>query len=164
MSKTVTPSLLLAAALFACLTTACRTARHDAGASGDERAEVEIRRIYDQEQENLLRMDIVGQDRLLPDDFVVTNPFGMFIDKREVIERLQANIIKYSRYDREFDDFRRYGEVMIVIGKETVVPTMDANRPDAGKTVTRRFTEVWVHRHGRWEKVARHANNLGEAQ
>jgi len=152
------------AALLALSLTACHTVNSGADPNRDKRAEAEIRRIYEQERDNLLRMDIEGQDRLLPDDFVVTNPFNMFIHKPEVIKRLQANIIKYSRYDREFDDFRRYGDTMIVIGKEIVVPTPDANRPDAGKTVTRRFTEVWVHRKGTWEKVARHAGNVGNPE
>ena len=36
----------------------------------------------------------------------------------------------------------------------------DANRTDAGKTVHRRFTEVWVWRDGGWQKVVRHASNI----
>ena len=75
-------------------------------------------------------------------------------------ERLRADIIKYSKYERGYDYFRRYGDTMIVAGTETVVPTPDANRPDAGKTVRRRFTELWVRRDGGWEKVARHASNV----
>jgi hypothetical protein len=37
---------------------------------------------------------------------------------------------------------------VIVAGSETVVPAPDASRPDAGKTVRRRFTEVGVRRDG----------------
>jgi hypothetical protein len=33
---------------------------------------------------------------------------------------------------------------MVVAGSETVVPTPDANRPDARKTVRRRLIEVWA--------------------
>lgn len=45
----------------------------------------EIKRLYDKEHQNLLRMDIFAQERFLPDDFVVTNPFGMFINKQQVM-------------------------------------------------------------------------------
>lgn len=100
--------------------------------------------------------------KFYPDDFVVTNPFNQFIDKKKVIERVKGNIIKYSSYKRTFDAFRFYGNTAIVIGSEVVVPTSDANRPDAGKTVHRRFTEVWVLRNGMWQKVVRHANNITE--
>lgn len=126
----------------------------------DREAEAAIRRLYDQEHENLLRTDVAAQEQFLPDDFVVTNPFGMFIDKPRVVERLKADIIKYSRYERGYDYFRRYGDAVIVVGSETVVPAPDANRPDAGQTVRRRFTEVWVRRDGAWRKVVRHASNV----
>jgi len=86
----------------------------------------------------------------------------MYIAKPQVVERLRSNIIRYRRYDRFFDDFRRYGDTMVVIGRETVEPTADAQRPDAGRTVQRRFTEVWIRRDGRWQKVVRHASNLSE--
>ena len=144
--------------LLLTMSTGCRSIEDTHG----QGAEAEIRRLYQIEHDNLLRMDIDGQERFLPDDFVVTNPFGMFITKREVMERLRANIIKYSRYDRAFDAFRRQGDTMIVIGSETVVPTLDARRPDAGQTVHRRFTEAWIWRHGRWEKIVRHASNVNE--
>ena len=147
-------------ALLTAGTPACRTVNRDAGLAADPRTEAEIRRLYELERDNLLRMDIDGQARFLPDDFVVTNPFGMFITKHQVLERLQKNIIKYDRYDRTFDAFRRYGDALVVIGSETVVPSSDATRPDAGQTVHRRFTEFWVRRDGRWQKVVRHASNL----
>ena len=50
--------------------------------------------------------------------------------------------------------------MVIVIGSETVVPTADAVRNDAGKTVHRRFTEVWIMRDNKWQKVVRHASNI----
>lgn len=110
----------------------------------------------------ILRRDIAGLDRFFLDDFVVTNPFNQFIDKPKVIVRLRADIIKYSSYTRRYDAFRVYGDTVVVVGSETVVPAVDANRPDAGQTVRRRFTEVWVRREGRWQKVVRHANNVTE--
>lgn len=131
-------------------------------ADDDKRAEQEIRRLYDREHELLLRRDFDAQERFYPDDFVVTNPFNMFINKTKVMERLRGDIIKYNKYEREYDYFRRYGETMVVVGSETVVPTLDAKRPDAGKTVHRRFTEVWVQRDGGWQKVVRHASNVAE--
>ncbi|CAN5570207.1 hypothetical protein BH23BAC1_BH23BAC1_45720 [soil metagenome] len=52
--------------------------------------------------------------------------------------------------------------MVVVIGREIVVPTADANRTDAGATVNRRFTEVWMKRRKEWKKVVRHANNVAE--
>ena len=124
------------------------------------KAKEEIKRLYAFEEQLTLTQDTAGIKKYYPDDFVVTNPFNQFIDKKKVIERVNANIIKYSTYKHTFDAFRFYGDMVIVIGSETVVPTTDAVRNDAGKTVNRRFTEVWVMREGRWQKVVRHASNI----
>ena len=123
-------------------------------------AEKEIKRLYAVEQKLILNQDTVGMKKFYPEDFVVTNPFGQFINKRKVIERVKGNIIKYSSYERKFDYFKFYGNTAIVIGSEIVIPTQDANRSDAGKIVNRRFTEVWMKRGLEWKKVVRHASNV----
>ena len=123
------------------------------------KAAVEIKRLYDIEEHLVLQQDTAGFRKFYPDDFVVTNPFNQFIDKNTVIDRQKNNIIKYTSYKRTFDAFQCYGNTAIVIGSEIVVPTQDANRDDAGKTVNRRFTEVWILR-GSWQKVVRHASNI----
>ncbi len=123
--------------------------------------EKEIRRLYDLEQQFVLNQDTAGMAKFYPDDMVVTNPFNQYIDKAKVLERVKANIIKYSTYEKKYDDFRFYGKKMaIVVGSELVIPTQDAARTDAGKTVNRRFTEVWFKRGKEWKKVVRHANNV----
>jgi len=134
----------------------------DTAGADDKQAEQQIRRLYDYERDLLLRRDFTAQAAFYPDDFVVTNPFNMFINKQKVMERLRADIIKYSVYDRQYDYFRRYGNTEVVVGSETVIPTPDAKRPDAGQTVSRRFTEVWVRRGGTWQKIVRHANNIAQ--
>lgn len=158
--KSTPPVLLLIVVTL--LAVSCRTTAPSAPETADAKAENELRALYDYEQQLLLRKDVAAQGRFYPEDFVVTNPFNMFINKRQVMERIRGDIIKYSRYDRAFDAFRIYGDTAIVIGSETVVPTVDANRADAGRTIHRRFTEVWLRRNGGWEKVVRHASNVRE--
>ena len=126
------------------------------------KAKEEIKRLYAFEEQLTLTQDTAGIKQYYPDDFVVTNPFNQFIDKKKVIERVKSNIIKYSTYQHNFDAFRFYGDMVIVIGSETVIPTTDAVRNDAGKKVNRRFTEVWIMREGKWQKVVRHASNIIE--
>lgn len=123
-------------------------------------AEKEIKRLYAVEQKLILNQDRIGMKKFYPDDFVVTNPFNQFINKQKVIERVKGNIIKYSSYERRFDYFKFYGNAAVVIGSEIVIPTQDADRSDAGKTVKRRFTEVWMKRGLEWKKIVRHASNV----
>ena len=126
----------------------------------DSIAETEIKKQYNIERQLILNQDTVGMNKFYPDDFVVTNPFNQFINKSTVLSRVKLNVIKYNSYERNFDSFRFYGNTAIVIGSEIVIPTQDAARADAGKTVNRRFTEVWIKRNMKWEKIVRHANNI----
>lgn len=119
----------------------------------------EIKGRYNYEHEIVLRQDTVAINKFYPDDFVVTNPSNQFIDKAKVLERVKANIIKYSDYNRIFDYFKVYGNTVLVVGSEVVTAPPDASRSDAGQTIHRRFSEVWVKRDKEWMKVLRHANN-----
>jgi len=107
----------------------------------------------------ILRQDTVALQKFYPDDFVVTNPFSQFIDKKKVIERVKANIIKYSSFERIFEYFKVHENTVFIVGQEIVVATEDAARTDAGQTTHRRFTEVWMKRGKDWMKVLRHANH-----
>jgi hypothetical protein len=44
-------------------------------------------------------------------------------------------------------------DTVIVMGRETVVPK--GNSPDSGKTIDRRYTNIWMKRKGKWRLVAR---------
>jgi ketosteroid isomerase-like protein len=119
----------------------------------------EIKRRYDYERELILHQDSLALEQFYRDDFVVTNPFSQFINKEKVIERVKANIIKYSEFERIFEYFKVHGNTVFIVGREVVAATPDAARTDAGQTSHRRFTEVWMKRGKDWMKVLRHANH-----
>jgi hypothetical protein len=50
---------------------------------------------------------------------------------------------------------RDYGNVVVSIGMDTVVPNQG---PQAGQTVLRRVTQVWQKQHGTWRLTLRQAN------
>lgn len=109
----------------------------------------------------ILTQDTVAMRKFYPNDMVITNPFGQMIGKEKMLERVKAGIIKYSQYEKTIEHFAMEGDnVAIVAGKETITPTTDANRADAGKAHERRFTEVWVLREGRWQRLIRHASTI----
>ena len=120
-----------------------------------------IKKLMDYELKLVLSQDTAAMKQFYPDDMAATNPFNQFIDKRKVLERVQSDIIKYTSYEKKVDHFHIEGDkTVVVIGSEVVVPTPDADRPDAGKTINRRFTEVWMKRGEEWKKVIRHASNV----
>ena len=84
------------------------------------------------------------------DDFTYVGVDGKMIDKAGLRARMQRNALQ--TYELE-DDLRRlsvYGEVAIVSGHSLTHGT------DRGKEwrATEGYTEVWVHRDGRWQLVA----------
>jgi ketosteroid isomerase-like protein len=115
-----------------------------------------------QYQEQLvLKQDTLAMRAFYPDDMVITNPFGQMINKETTIARVKSGIIKYSKFEKIIEHFAMEGsKTAIVAGLEKVTPTPDASRADAGKPHERRFTEIWVYRDGRWQRLIRHASNI----
>lgn len=151
--------LLLVLSGFAANSSFCQT--FNSSSDKDRKIIKEVKRLMDYELKLVLNQDTTAMEQFYPDDMAVTNPFNQFIDKQKVMERVKSNIIKYISYEKKVDYFHVEGvNTVVVIGKEIVVPTSDANRTDAGKTVNRRFTEVWMKRGKEWKKVVRHANNI----
>jgi hypothetical protein len=97
-----------------------------------------------------------------PDNMVVTIPFSQLIDKPKVMERVESDIIQFTR-DGKNRFFHHEGDyTIVVIGSEIVVLTPDANHVDAGKTVNRLYTEVWMKCDNKGKKVVCHANNVAD--
>ena len=126
----------------------------------DKRAEEEFKRLHAQEVAIVLGGDASAWEKFYPEDHIVTNPFNQLLDKKAVLERVRANIIRYKTYEKKIEYLCAYKDVAVIAGVETSLPTDDANRPDAGKLTMRRFTETWIKRDKQWRKVARHVSTL----
>ena len=89
-------------------------------------------------------------------DAVVNSPQNTVNRPAATKQRFAAGLIAYSSYDRAIDyaGVRPNGEV-IVMGEERLRPRDGA--PNAGKTVRRRFTDVWRDDGGTWKLTIRQA-------
>lgn len=114
--------------------------------------EQEIRKLDLTHAQAILRGDQTALDKLWTEDFRVNNPFNE-IDRAD---RIRTGAVTYSSFVREPEAVLIHGDTVIVMGRETVVPKGDS--PDAGKTINRRYTNIWMKREGRWRLVARHAS------
>lgn len=112
-----------------------------------------IRTLEQAQVDSLLRNDIAAMKRNWATDFVVNNP------RNEVVEaskgRIASGTRTYSSFIREVERVLIHGNTVIVMGQEIVVPSGTA--PDAGKTIIRRFTNIWMKRNGKWLLTARQA-------
>jgi hypothetical protein len=108
----------------------------------------------------ILEADTIILKKIWAEEFHVNSPSNFVADRNKVIQRIKSTIIEYSTYTQEPEYYGVFGDVVVVMGKETVVPIGD--NPDKGKTVIRRYTDIYKNFNGEWKEIARHANIIKE--
>jgi hypothetical protein len=108
----------------------------------------------------ILESDTITLKKMWAEEFHVNSPSNFVADRNKVIQRIKSTIIEYSNYTQEPEYYGVFGDVVVVMGKETVVPIGD--NPDKGKTVIRRYTDIYKNFNGEWKEIARHANIIKE--
>ena len=111
----------------------------------------DILTLEEQARAAFLGADIPTLDAMWADGFIVNSPLNMINDKARVIELLRAGRIRHSTYEVEIERITRYGDVVVVMGHDTV------DGPPDDVRVHRRFTNIWQLQDGTWRSIARHA-------
>jgi hypothetical protein len=86
---------------------------------------------------------------------VVQNPENAIVGFRQIISRVKTGKINYASFERSIEKITFIGNTSIVMGKEVLVP--QGSSQNAGKTITRRFTNIWMKEKDAWKLVARQA-------
>jgi ketosteroid isomerase-like protein len=95
-------------------------------------------------------------EALLSDDFLVNSPRYDLQDKGQLMGLVRSGVLNVSSFAQSIENIRRYGDIAVVMGADTVVFAPPA--PTAGRKIARRFTDIWRFQNGQWNFVARHAN------
>jgi hypothetical protein len=122
----------------------------------EHQKEVEVRAMEVKEAQALLQKDISTLKEIWSPEFMVNSPMNT-VNIGGQVELVAAGIIAYTSFVREIEHVKVLKDVVITMGSETVVP---AGGPMAGKTVNRRYTNIWIKEKGKWILTARHANNI----
>jgi hypothetical protein len=123
-------------------------------AKQNDALEQKIRKLEQGEIDALLRNDINAVESNWAKDYVVNNPFNVVVNASQ--GPIRAGTLTYSSFVREVERVLIHGNTVIVMGHETVVPS--GTSADVGKTINRRFTNIWMKRNGKWLLTARHAS------
>ena len=107
------------------------------------------------EAEAVLSSDMTKLEDLWSESLVVNNPANSVMQRTQVLEHVRTGIIKYTSFERSVEASTVIDDIGIIMGQEVVTPAPGA--PLAGKTVTRRFTNVWSSSRGVWKLVGRQA-------
>ena len=120
-----------------------------------QQAEAVIRNMENLERKAILEKDTVQLHKLMSRNLIVQNPENNIVSFRQVIDRIKDGKINYISFDRRIDHVSIIDNLAVVMGLETIIPRGDS--PNAGKTINRRFTNIWTIENGEWKLTARQA-------
>lgn len=93
-------------------------------------------------------------------DFTVNNPFNVV--QHGATGPIQTGALTYHKFERNIEKVLVFDSVVVVMGNEVVLPkTAPAGSShDTNQSITRRFTNVWMFKGGKWMMIARQASNV----
>jgi ketosteroid isomerase-like protein len=124
--------------------------------SQNEKIEKEIRQMEEKRVAAFLAKDTAAILKIYAPDFVVNRPIGIVSTREKSIERIVSDSLSFISYKFEMEQISIKKNFVVTMGNETVQPS-GKNR-DAGKTLKRRYTHIWVKENGNWILIVRHAN------
>lgn len=119
-----------------------------------------ITRLEDLQVAYLLRGDIDAMQRRWSKDYTVNNAFDVVVNANE--GRVRKGLTTYAQFDRIIETIRVHGHTVIVMGSETVVPS--GKSVNAGRTINRRFTDIWMNVRRKWLLFGRQASVICETR
>ncbi len=140
--KTFTLSLLLSLTAF--------------GLAAQDTKEAAIRTLENQEREAVLRGDSTALfTRLWSPTMIVNTPANRVGTVEGTKMQLRTGQLSYASFERHIEKITFNGDLAIVMGEEILKP--QGQQMNAGKVVTRRFTNIWRNSANSWSMIARQA-------
>ena len=100
--------------------------------------------------------DLTRVAELSSKDLIVNSPRNSVSKREEVLDLFRAGRMNYESADETIEALSVTEDQVVLMGEEIIHPQGSA--PNAGKTVTRRFTDVWRREaDGQWRLAARQA-------
>jgi hypothetical protein len=118
--------------------------------------EPEIRRLEKLERESVLKGDSAALfDKIWSTSMIVNTPANVVGTVEGTKAHFRSGDLNYLSFERNIEKIVFNDNVAIVMGGETIKP--QGHQINAGKTVSRRFTHVWLYKDNRWSIIARQA-------
>ncbi len=117
--------------------------------------EIVLRDLENAEREAILIGDTLTLIKLMSPDIVVNNPENTIVRFDQILARIKKGAINYSSFERVIENIAFVENIGIVMGKETIIPR--GTSLNAGKTIVRRFTNIWIKKENVWKMTARQA-------
>lgn len=147
---------IFAIGLLAVCTVTSASGQSRVSTVGDAKARHEIQAIEEQWHKALERVDVDWLDRLLSDDWTITNGSGQMISKSELLSDLRSGGIRYESSTPSEIKIRLHGNTAVVT-KVSTDKTSYSGQPGGGRA---QMTDVFAKEHGQWHCIASHASRL----
>jgi hypothetical protein len=117
-------------------------------------AEAEIRNLENRQIQAVQKGDTATLYKTIwAPEFHVNNPSNHVLDGKSIAGLIATRKIDFESLNQTIDLIYFIDNTAIVMGGEVVKPRGIAE--NAGKTVTRRFTNIWMKRGNAWKQVGR---------
>jgi Domain of unknown function (DUF4440) len=129
--------------------------------TAEEEAQIRkaVEALDDEEPAGVLKGEVAAQARFWATDMTVNAPNNQVVHLAEVLERMKQHTgLQYSSFERHREATLVRRHCAVTMGYEIVVPK--GNVPDSGKTIHRRYTNIYYFEDGGWRVIARQATNV----
>jgi hypothetical protein len=124
--------------------------------SAQDPREIEIRRLEKLQREAVLKGDSATLfDKIWSPDMIVNTPANVVGTVEGTKAQLRSGNLNYLSFECSIEKITFHDNVAIVMGGEVIKP--QGHQVNAGKTVSRRFTHVWLYKNKSWSVIARQA-------
>ncbi len=114
------------------------------------------RNLENLERESVLKGDSSALfNKLWSPKMVVNTPANIVGTVEGTKQLLRSGGLNYLSFERSIENIAFHDDLAVVMGEEKIRP--QGMQPNAGKLVTRRFTNVWKFSNGAWSIIARQA-------
>jgi ketosteroid isomerase-like protein len=118
-----------------------------------------IRDLEQKEVEAVLAKDTVLLKTMWSEDMTVNSPFNQIVKPgKTTVDRPVISRLNYASFQRNIESVLIKEGIIITMGNELVVEKGDKGTP--GRTIKRRYTNIWMNEDDTWKIIARHANEI----
>jgi ketosteroid isomerase-like protein len=127
----------------------------------DKEIEKQIKNLDEKQSAVMLKEDTNELKKMYDPDIIVNAPFNAVTNGREVIFHLvKTGFIKLSAFSINVEKIIVKNDLAVSMGSETITFAKDSTNPNAGQTIKRRYTHVYLREQKGWQLIARHANEI----
>jgi ketosteroid isomerase-like protein len=123
-----------------------------------ENNETEIRNLEKMEGEAFVKKDTSTLFNLFSPQLVVNTPLNRVATLEDIKRLLRIGKIDLTSSGKNIEKITFINNMAIVMGQDTIKP--QGAMEGAGKTVTRRYTDVWIKDASGWKLTVRQATNI----